>query len=317
VVQAIVERTNICAFLQYHTFSGVQLRPYGNKPDDALPTFDLRMFKEIGAKATEITGYPALSVYADFRYDPKDVITGVADDWAYDHLGIHAWTTEFWNPLAAAGVEAGNIIDWWLDHPLDDDLKLLAWADEQVPGEGYVDWYPWLHPQLGPVELGGWDPTFFSNPPPALLEAEVRPHADWAMWHVLISPALRVREVAATPAGEGTWKVRLVVENAGYLPTQVTQKALDRQAVRPVEAELEPAEGCTLVAGDRRQELGQLDGRAPQRSMLSGFGTANDGSPDRAKAEWVVRAPAGAELHLTARHPRAGVVRTSVQLRTG
>jgi len=314
VVQAIVDRPNICAFLQYHTFSGLHLRPYGNKPDEEMPTFDLRTFKEIGAKATELTGYPAVSVYHDFRYDPKDVITGVADDWAYDHLGVHAWTTEFWNPLAAAGVQAADVIDWWRDHPLDDDLKLLAWADEELPGQGYVDWYPWEHPQLGPVELGGWDTTFFSNPPPALLEAEVRPHADWAIWHILISPEVRIRQAEATPAGEGTWRLRLVVENAGYLPTQVTQKALDRKAVRPVEAELELPEGCTLVSGDRRQELGQLAGRALVRSALRDFGTSNDGTPDRAKAEWVVRARPGTELRLVARHPRGGVARSTVVL---
>jgi murein tripeptide amidase MpaA len=315
VVQAIVDRPNICAFIQYHTYSGVQLRPYGDKPDDEMPTFDLRVFKEIGAKATELTGYPALSVYHDFRYDPKQVITGVADDWAYDHIGVHAWTTEFWNPLAAAGIDHGGFIDWWIDHPLDDDLKLLAWADEQLPGEGYVDWYPWEHPQLGEVELGGWDPAIWlHNPPPALLEAEVRPHPDWAVWHLLISPLLRIRTLEATPAGEGTWMVRLVVENAGYLPTQVTQKALDRKAVRPVEVELGLPEGGTLVTGDRRQELGQLDGRALKHSMLGLWNTANDGTPDRAKAEWVVQAPAGSVVEVTARHQRAGVVRAAVTL---
>jgi murein tripeptide amidase MpaA len=315
VVQAIVDRPNICAFIQYHTYSGVQLRPYGHKPDDEMPTFDLRVFKEIGAKATEITGYPAVSVYHDFRYDPKDCITGVADDWAYDHLGVHAWTTEFWNPLAAAGIEAGGFIEWWNKHPLDDDLKLLAWVDENLPGRGYVDWYPWEHPQLGTVEIGGWDTAVvLSNPPPALLAAEVKPHPDWAIWHVLISPRLAIREVSATPAGDGAWRVRLVVENTGYLPTQVTQKALDRKAVRPVEAELGPAEGCTIVAGDRRQELGQLEGRALKHSMLGLFSTASDGTPDRAKAEWVVQAPAGTEVQVTARHQRAGVALATVTL---
>ncbi len=324
VVQAIVDRPNICAFIQYHTYSGVQLRPYGDKPDDEMPTFDLRVFKEIGAKATELTGYPALSVYHDFRYDPKDVITGVADDWAYDHLGVHAWTTEFWNPLAAAGIEPKGFIDWWIDHPLDDDLKLLAWLDEELPGEGYVDWYPWQHPQLGEVELGGWDTgAWLHNPPPARLEAEVRGHPDWAMWHALISPRLQVRQLEASPvgvsppapeAGNRTWKVRLVVENTGYLPTQVTQKALDRKAVRPVEVELSLPEGATLVAGDRRQELGQLGGRALRSSMLGLFSTTNDGTPDRARADWVVQAPAGTELQVTARHQRAGVVRATVTL---
>jgi len=57
-------------------------------------------------------------------------------------------------------------------------------------------------------------------------------------------------------------------------------------------------------------------GRALATSMLQDFGTPSDGTGDRAKAEWVVRAPVGTELALTARHPRAGVARVTVILRT-
>lgn len=322
VVQAIVDRRNICAFIQYHTYSGVHLRPYGTHADDALPTFDLRVFKLIGKKATELTGYPAVSVYHDFKYDPKDVITGVADDWAYDHLGVHAWTTEFWSPHRAAGIEDMKFIDWWIEHPFDDDLKLLAWSDEQLGGEGFVDWYEYDHPQLGRVELGGWNTAYcFRNPPPSLLEAEVAPHADWAIWHVLIAPELTLRSATAERVGEDTWQVRVVVQNSGFLPTNVTQKALDRKAVRPVEAtvSLPPgavAAGAEVVGdpGDVRKELGQLAGRVLKSSMLGGFGAASDQTYDLAKAEWIVRAPAGTSVSVEVRHERAGAVRAEILL---
>ncbi|MEA3076816.1 MAG: hypothetical protein QOF60_1724 [Actinomycetota bacterium] len=316
VVQAIVDRKNICAFIQYHTYSGVHLRPYGTKSDDSLPTSDLRIYKKIGEKATELTGYPSVSVYHDFKYDPKDVITGVADDWAYDHLGVYAWTTEFWNPFTTAGIEDYKFIEWGIDHPFDDDLKLLAWSDEQLGGEGFVDWYPYEHPQLGPVELGGWHGAYcFRNPPPHLLEAEVAPHADWAIWHVLIAPELALHSASAEPIGDGAWRVRLVVQNTSWLPTNVTQKAIERKAVRPVEAEitLPEGDGIELVGNDAKKELGQLGGRIHKNAMLGGFGVANDSTSDRAKAEWIVRAPAGTVVSLVARHPRAGVVRTDVE----
>jgi murein tripeptide amidase MpaA len=317
VVQAIVDRPNITAFIQYHTFSGVHLRPYGTQPDDKLPTFDLRVYKKIGEKATELTGYPAVSVFHDFKYDPKDVITGVADDWAYDHLGVFAWTTEFWNPFTTAGVEDYKFIEWGIDHPLDDDLKLLAWSDENLGGEGFVDWYEWEHPQLGPVELGGWNTALWiRNPPLHLLEAEVAPHADWAIWHVLIAPSLAVRSLEATPVGDGgdLWQVRLVVQNTGWLPTNVTAKALERKAVKPLVAELALPDGAELVGTNRRQELGQLTGRVGKNSMLGGFGAATDSTVDQAKADWIVRAPAGAEVAVEARHDRAGVVRAAIRL---
>jgi murein tripeptide amidase MpaA len=285
-----------------------------------LPTWDLRVYKKIGEKATEITGYPAVSVYHDFKYDPKDVITGVADDWAYDHLGIFAWTTEFWNPFTTAGIEDYKWIEWGIDHPFDDDLKLLAWSDEELGGEGFVDWYPYEHPQLGPLELGGWNSAFcLRNPPPHLLEKEVAAHADWAIWHVLIAPRLSVHTAEATQVGDDTWRVRLVVENTSWLPTNVTQKAIERKMVRPVEAEIilpdaAVAAGAELVGTENKKELGQLTGRTGKHSMLGGFGAATDATSDRALADWVVRAPAGTVVSVEARHPRAGVVRADVTL---
>ena len=38
-------------------------------------------------------------MFHDFKYDPKTSITGASDEWAYDHLGIFSWTTEFWSPI--------------------------------------------------------------------------------------------------------------------------------------------------------------------------------------------------------------------------
>ena len=72
-------------------------------------------------------------------------------------MGVYGWTVEIWSPQRQAGIEEYKFIDWYREHPLEDDLKLLKWSDEVLDGKGYVDWYPFEHPQLGPVELGGWD----------------------------------------------------------------------------------------------------------------------------------------------------------------
>src|SRR3954467_5874012 len=58
--------------------------------------------------------------------------------------------------MRAAGIDVGmRFIDWWKDHPFEDDLKMLAWSDNEMGGRGFIDWYPFQHPQLGPVEVGG------------------------------------------------------------------------------------------------------------------------------------------------------------------
>jgi murein tripeptide amidase MpaA len=314
VVQGIVDRPNVTGYLAYHTWSGVHLRPYSDRSDDEMASTDLWTYRAIGERLTAITGYPSVSVFHDFRYDPKDVITGVADDWAYDHRGVYSWTTEFWNPLKAAGIENAHPIEWYRKHSTDDELQLLAWVDENVP-DGYVDWYPYDHPELGPVELGGWNiASVFRNPPPHLLEAEVAPHSDLAVFHALISPLLRTREATAEHVDGDTWRVRFVVENTGWLPTNVTKQAIDKRVVLPVRATITLPDGASLVTGTTLIELGQLGGRALRDGSIGVFGVTFDGTTDRALAEWLVRAPAGTQVTLEARCERAGVARAEVTL---
>ena len=315
VVQGLVDRPNVCAYFAYHTWSGVHLRPYSNLSDEALPSADLWTFEEYGRRYTEITGYPSVSVYHGFRYDPKDVITGVADDWAYDHLGVYAWTTEFWNPLVAAGIADPHPIDWYRHHSLDDELALLAWIDENVP-EGYVDWYPFDHPDLGRVELGGWhNALVFRNPPPHLLEREVAPHSELAVFTALTTPQLRLRSAEVESLGASTWRVRVVVENTGWLPTNVTKKAIEKRVVDGVSAVLTVPDAVRVVGQDARLDLGQLGGRALRESSIGMFGSAMDGTSDRAKADWIIEGPAGTEVTATISHARAGSVSVTLELR--
>ncbi len=315
MVQAVFDRPNITGHVAYHTFSGVHLRPYGGYADDHFPPNDLRAYKLIGEEATRLTGYPAVSVYHDFKYEPNQSIKGSAHDWLYDHVGVYSWTTEFWSPQRRAGIEDYHYIEWLRDHTPEDDLKLLQWADREVGPGAYVDWYAFEHPQLGPVELGGWDVmACWGNVPFKFLEQEVAPHADWALWHLLVSPRLEIRSLDVEGLGEGRHLLRLVLENTGWLPTYVTQKAVDRQAVRPLEVELTLPEGARVVAGETRTEAGQLEGRVHLRSALW-WGT-DQGTSDRTKLEWVVEAPDGGTLGLEARHQRAGVVRREVDLST-
>lgn len=311
-VDFICSHPNICSAVCFHTFSGVLLRPPSRVPDDDLPSEDVWTFKKIGAKGTELTGYPAISVYHDFRYHPKEVITGVFDDWMYEHRGVFAWTTELWSPQRQAGITDYKYIDWFREHPVEDDVKMFEWAETKLQGKGYVDWYPFKHPQLGQVELGGWDSAYaFRNPPTFMLEAEIAPHSDWLLWHLQISPKLEIVDTTVTPLGGGNYRVRLVVANTGWLPTYITKKALDVKAVRPVVVEIEVPRGARLDTGKEREELTQLEGRCYSGS---GLGWGSEGTSERVKVEWTVHAPKGGNVKLAARHERAGVVRATVKL---
>jgi hypothetical protein len=292
--------------------SGVLLRPYDDRPDDELPTEDLWTYQKIGEKGTEVTSYPHISVFHDFKYHPKQVITGGFDTWTYEHVGVFSWTVEFWSPMKQAGIEKFKYIDWYREHPVEDDLKLLKWNDEVLDGKGYVDWYAYKHPQLGKVELGGWDfMHMWTNPPPQFLEKEISPFPEWIVWHALISPRLVLWGTKVTSLGGDTYCIRFVVQNEGWLPTYVTKKALEKKMTRGVIAEIVLPKGAVLQSGKQREELGELEGRAYKTSFSD---ESEESTDERVKVEWVVKGKKGTKVKLLAKHDRAGVVRAEVVL---
>lgn len=312
VVDFISRHPNITSAVTFHTFSAVLLRPYDDRPDESFPAEDLWVYKKIGEQGTKSTGYAHLAVYHDFRYHPKTVTTGAFDTWAYDHLGVFAWTVELWSPMKQAGLKGFKYVDWFREHSVADDLKLIKWSDRRLRGKGYVDWYPFQHPQLGKVELGGWDWLHsWINPPPHALRQEMKPFPAWIIWQALISPRLALRDHSVVALGGGTYRIRLVVENVGWLPTYVSKKALEKK-IRGVVCEIELPEGARLETGKLREELGQLEGRAYKDAMLD---TSTEGTDERLKVEWVLHAPRGGKVKLTARHERAGTIRTSLTLK--
>jgi hypothetical protein len=165
------------------------------------------------------------------------------------------------------------------------------------------------------VEIGGWDRfNAFSNPPLSRLAAEVARFPKWLLWQALLSPKLELVHADAETTGAGHYKITFVVQNTGWLPTYLSKRALERQTVRGVVAELTLPAGATLAQGKPILEVGQLEGRAYKHTGISFWGDANI-TEDRVKIEWLVRGKAGDVLHLTARHERAGVVRADVTLR--
>ncbi len=319
LVQAVINRPNICGAISFHTFSGVHLRPPSRYPDDDMAPEDLWAFKAIGRKATELTGYPAISTFHEFKYHPKEVITGIFDDWMYENRGVYAWTTEIWSPQRQAGITDYKYIDWEREHPFEDDLKLLAWNDEKLDGKGYVEWFVFEHPQLGKVELGGWDSFYaFRNPPLQFLENEVAPFSDWVIWQALTTPKLELREVRVEDAGSGAKRIRFAVQNTGWLPTNVTKLAQTKNICRGVVAELSrvgedrdsagAAEPEWLYSGLLRQQGLHLVGRNHVEQGV--FGWHFDATGDVAVFEWVV---APGEYNLVAQQDRAGVVRETVR----
>lgn len=313
MVDFIVRHPNIGAAVSFHTHSGVILRPMGTQSDDDMTPEDLWMYKRLSELGSKLTGYPAISTFHDFKYHPKEIITGT-QDWVYEHLGALFWTVEIWAPNKEAGIDDYQWIHWYRDHPVEDDLKLLKWSDEQCGGQAHVDWYPFRHPQLGMVELGGWDRmNYWRNPPPQLREREAARFPGWLAQIALSLPRLEVLRTEVRALGPDTWRVRFAVANSGYLPSHISKRAIERKTARGTVFHIHLPPGVALVSGKERVEGPHLDGHAPKTS-LQAFLPNREITSDRAVVEWVVHGARGTAIALTASADRAGTVRAEVTL---
>lgn len=303
---------NISGFVTHHTQSGVLLRPYSTQADEAMPPDDLDIFKLLGERGTQVTGYPNVSTFHGFRYGPTDVTHGAMDDYVYDHFGWFGFTTELWDMPTTAGIAPRDFIPWLRWHPEEDDLKLMRWNDEEMDGEAFQDWQPFDHPQLGPVEIGGWKTKLYEqNMPLKYLAETCERHSRFTLSHASLNPYLSIRNLLVEPQGGDVYRVIVVIENNGFLPTYTSKKALERKAVRPIEIELSLPEGVSIVAGSRHEEIGHLEGRSNKIWSDFSYPTPTD---NRCKREWAIKGPQGATVEVTVRSQRAGVVRSSFVL---
>lgn len=312
VAQFFAEHSNINGVQSYHTYSGVLLRPFSGRPDSEMPTHDLRVYQAIGERGTTLTGYPHTAVHSGFRYHPKETLHGGFFDWLYGDLGIFAYANELWDVVVEAGIgkEEGGILrrdfmEWLRDHPEEDDLKLLRFNDRHDLG-GFEAWRPFEHPQLGPVEIGGWDyRRFWGVAPLKFLEAIAEKHTRFTLEHAAMAPRLGWGRRELVSLGGGLYGVKAVLENQGFLPTDTSQQARERKAVPPIRVTVTGE----VVSGLAVQDTGPLEGRS---AVQGGF------SPTFAEQErlfsWVLRGGAGDEVTLTARSTRAGVARLTLTL---
>lgn len=313
VVDFISHHPNINFAITFHTFSRVILRPYSTKSDDDMNTDDLWVFKKVGELGTKLTGYRCVSTFHDFKYHPKEVTTGAFDDWMYDHLGVFTYTIELWDLPTEAGIKDRKWIEWWRDHPHEEDLQILKWTDEHAEPGGYANWETFEHPQLGKIELGGWNSIHtWRNPPLAHVENEVKKHFPFLLSLGEMLPHLAILDLSVRKLADERYHLNLVVENNGFLPTFTSQQGKARQAARPVRVELALPETARLASGKVREVLGHLEGRS--NKMEVGAVSADSPTDNRQRLEWVVQAQPGTMISINVLSERAGSLSRQVIL---
>ena len=316
---------NLSGIHTYHTSGGLILREANAHPDnwfqEAGCEEDLEVYKVLGAIGEELTEYPCISIFDEFTFeDDRPFRRGCATSFFYEHLGAYVFSTELWDWPWMIGLdhfrERGGVDFDWAKLSEDEQLNELKWIDENYP-DGFLDWTPYEHPQLGPVEIGGVERKYTRrNPPPGKwLEYEVDKCLMFAIRHATLLPLLRITEHKVEKVAEKVYKVSAQIANTGFMSTNVTKMAVKIKVAKPVLAEIKLPEGAELVIGHEKVDLGHLEGRSAKLLLPRVIG-ADVVDKTRSSVEWVIKTKTEEPLEVTieTRCPRAGTDRKKVIL---
>jgi hypothetical protein len=291
----ILAHPNITGMCAYHTHGGIILRPSMLQMDSEMSPSDLSLYKALGEVGERLTGYPTISVYEEFTPDKSKARHGTLTDWSYEEMGIITFGTELWDLERTAGVPKEGFYNLG---PRDAATQRLVhnWVVDNVGEKGFRPWTAFNHPQLGPIEVGGmvyiWS---YRNPPGNLLEEMCHNNVLFNLKHAAAAPRVAVDSVDVEALGADLFRVSTVVSNHGYLPTNLSDVAVQNGVAKPVELSI-ACEGAEVVMNPADLKLGNLAGRNERRYAYSNWG--QQWSPVTKKAEWLVKV-AGADASVT------------------
>ncbi len=223
VVTFLLSHPNVYVVNSMDTSVPMHLRPPSTSgSEERMYPEDLdwyKIFDDIGRK---ITGYErAGDVYND--YGNGNPLFGHGPDFGYWYYGAIWYGDEIWN--------GGRNKDYNGDGTVD-QVEMLRWDDEENNGEGFIEWKPAKHPVYGDVEIGGFDPKFFSqNPPSKHLEKWAKNEGLFNLEMVKYLPQLEwgdidIKRIKSYRTDSADFQVRVSFKNTGKLPTALKQADL-------------------------------------------------------------------------------------------
>lgn len=288
-VDWILGHPNIGLVVSYHTFGGFAFRLPSSAPASAYRHGDLAGdYAVLCRRFSDLTGGPTIQSYDEATATAR---FGSLMDWAYNQHGIYGWVPELWDVWLAAGIDRRDDPEGF--HAARDEEEqaaLLAWNDAELGGAGFVDWHRFDHPDLGSVEIGGWTFKYtHQNPPGSFVPPIAAAHIRWTDYLATTLPRLAITDTVVEPLGGDLWRVSAEVTNRSFLPTNISQQAIDVRRADPVAVELLLDRGELLDEAARN--VGHLAGR--------GAGAPRPWEEPRpaanvARVSWIVRGePAG------------------------
>ena len=291
---------NLFGMLGYHTGCNSLLRPPSTKDDEALDEGDVKVFKEIIGRGEELVGLKARSIRQYKSEDVREIsLKGHFPEWAYEHLGLFVFEIELGNLWNSTGIETEEFFKADEDQKEEWEGRLLAWHEAHPEVGAFTEWAAFDHPQLGPVEVGGWNYVWKYNPSLSDLEELAPKCADFIVEHASRHPWLEISRVEVEHIEGSVYRIKAGVLNTGGLPTNITNLGAGLRGRTPVSVELVAPRGAEVLSSRAHEEIGQLGRAGGSREV-----------------EWFARktGKAAGVLEIVARSQKAGTARREVRL---
>ncbi len=262
VMDFAIRHPHIFTWLNLHTFGGVVIRPMGDKPDNKMDQTDLAMYRQVEAWMTEHTGYPTVSGFHEFLYEPDKPLHGDLSDWAYHQRGCLAYVVELWDLFTQLGIPRKKpFVDHYSQLERKDFLALWKMDREVNQGRIFKTWRKAKHSQLGEVEVGGFDGRVgISNPPYEKLAETCASQSAAFLRVAALVPRVSLEVVKTEKLGDSHTRLELRVSNSGYLGTYGLSSAKSLPHAEPLRLTLDGSHIKVIAPAESVVELGHLDG---------------------------------------------------------
>jgi hypothetical protein len=260
VFDFLMRHPNVGAVDSMDTAAWMILRgPSSCEEDQCVHPADLKLLHHFDAVGKQLTGYGrAGNTYRDYATqsatpsegstpapDPQpQALYGHGPDWGYFQFGAVWYGDELWNQGAMKDYNGdGQFGDW----------EKQRWCVENGYDNCFLPWTKYTDAKVGTVEIGGINPKFESqNPPAGALEPWLK---NESAYNLYLAQSLskvsivktKVKALTNDPDG-ATHEIDVTVENGGRIPTALEQ-AQQVKIVRPDTVQVTLPAGTGTVVG--------------------------------------------------------------------
>ena len=266
LAEFVVDHPNIVMVITYGAADNLLKTPASasaparRKPMTSINDEDIGYYRVMGELYREAIG---LSKELENKSYP-----GTFSDWMYFHRGRLSLASRPWSPAIAiefskAAEKEGKKKDEdskkEKDKRNETERRQLEWFDKNAP-QSFIKWQPIDHPDFPDrkVEVGGYAPFSQSNPPEDMLEKIITGHTDFLMTVIERLPRIGIRKIESKHLGQGTYDIKIQIENTGFLPTSLAHGQTTRE-VYPTRLIIE-LDDKYFLSGTRITPLPVIDG---------------------------------------------------------